>query len=254
VIGIYDQDNTYTDSSQKSLLSGAVRLEPHFKVLDYGCGVGRWTLWFARQVQHVIGVDISPKMVEAAWQAADEAGISNAEHRVIEGIPLPFEDGAFDLVNAVWVLRYVIDEDELVRTANELCRVVRPGGYITFIEMIATDQPEFRDREGEFSGPTVYRRWDQYRSLFEDCGMTMKGSTIASASPLYWSYVNIGKTAKRLNLPNPLLLLTSSIVPVSLAGEVLTTRLMQFLADHRLIHCRHRFYCFQKPESACSQR
>jgi ubiquinone/menaquinone biosynthesis C-methylase UbiE len=254
VIGVYDQDNAYIDSSQKRLHSGAVRLEPHFKVLDYGCGVGRWTLWFARQVQHVVGVDISPKMVEAARSAAEEAGISNAEHRVIEGIPLPFEDGAFDLVNAVWVLRYIIDEDELLRTANELCRVVRPGGYVTFIEMIAAEQPEFREQEGEFSGPTVYRRREQYQSLFESCGMMMKESTVSSASPLYWSYVIIRKAAKRLNLPNPLLLLASSIVPASLAGEALTIRPMQFLADHHLVHCRHRFYCFQKPENACSQR
>jgi len=251
VIGIDDQDNTYTDGSQKRLVSKAVRLEPHFVVLDYGCGVGRWTLWFARKVQRVVGVDISPKMVEAARQAADTAGISNVEHNVIESIPLPFEDGAFDLVNAVWVLRYIIDEDELVRTASELCRVVRPGGYITFIEMIADEQPVFREQEGEFSGPTVYRRWEQYRSLFEDCGMTMRESTVSSASPLYWSYVLVRNIVRRRNLPDLLSPLASLIVPASLAGETLTMRPMQFLADRHLIYCHHRFFCFRKPESAC---
>lgn len=128
VIGADDLNNAYIDGSQKCLVSRGVKLEPHFTVLNYGCGVGRWTLWFARRVKHVAGVDISPKMVAAARQAADEAGIRNAEHTVIGGLPLPFEDGAFDLVNAVWALRYIIDDDELAHTVSELCRVTRPGG------------------------------------------------------------------------------------------------------------------------------
>jgi SAM-dependent methyltransferase len=251
VIGIDDPDNDYIDSSQKRLVSRAVRLEPHFEVLDYGCGVGRWTLWFARQVRRVVGVDISPKMAEAARQAAEQAGIRNVEHDTIDGMPLPFEDGAFDLVNAVWVLRYIIDDDELARTVKELCRVVRPGGNVTFIEMIAGSQPEFREHEGEFTGPTVYRRWEQYRALFEDCGMVLKGSTISSVSPLYWSYIVVRKTARRWNLPDPLSRVSPLIVSASLAGESLTIRPMQFLADHHLISCRHRFLWFQKPEECC---
>ncbi len=250
MVCVDDLDNAYIDSSQKRLVSGAVRLEPHYTVLDYGCGVGRWTLWFARQVQHVVGVDISPKMVEAARQAADRAGIRNAEHYAIDGIPLPFEDGAFDLVNAVWVLRYITDDGELARTVHELCRVVRPGGHITFIEKIAREQPEFREHEGEFSGATVYRRWEEYRSLFEECGMTTKGSAISSSSPLYWPYVMARNTARRWRLPDPLSRVAPLIMSASLAGEGLTVRLMQFLVDRHLIYCQHRFFCFQKPEES----
>ncbi|MCK9307090.1 MAG: class I SAM-dependent methyltransferase [Methanoculleus sp.] len=253
VIGVDDLNNTYIDGSQKRLVSRAVRLEPHFVVLDYGCGVGRWTLWFARQVHHVVGVDISPKMVEAARQAADQAGIHNVEHCAITGMPLRFEDGAFDLVNAIWVLRYITDDDELARAVQELCRVIRPGGHLTFVEKIARKQPEFREHEGEFSGPTVYRRWEQYRSLFEGCGMTMKESAVSSASPLYWPYVIIRNTLRRWNLPDPLSLLAPKIVSLSLTGEGLTTRVMQFLVDLDLIHCSHRFFCFQKPEDDCIQ-
>jgi ubiquinone/menaquinone biosynthesis C-methylase UbiE len=248
VISVDDQNNAYIDGSQKRLVSRAVRLEPHFVVLDYGCGVGRWTLWFARQVHHVVGVDISPKMVEAARQAADQAGIHNVEHCAITGMPLPFEDGAFDLVNAIWVLRYITDDDELARSVQELCRVIRPGGHLTFVEKIAKKQPEFREHEGEFTGAAAYRRLEQYLSLFEGGGMTTKGSAVSSASPLYWSYVAARNAARRRGLPDPLSLIAPSMVSASLAGERLTTRLMQFLADQDLVRCRHRFLCFKKPE------
>ncbi|WP_292518212.1 class I SAM-dependent methyltransferase [Methanoculleus sp.] len=247
MIGGDDLDHVYIDMSQKRSVSRAVRLEPHSVVLDYGCGVGRWTLWFARQVHHVVGVDISPNMVKAARLAADTAGIHNAEHRVLDGMPLPFEDGAFDLVNAVWVLRYITDDNELARTVHEICRVVRPGGHVTFIERIAREDPEFREHESDFNGPTVYRRWEQYRSLFEGCGMIVKESAISSASPLYWPYAMARDTLRRRGLPDPLSPLTSLITSVSLAGEGLTARLMQSLVDRDIMHCSHRFICFQKP-------
>ncbi len=246
VIGTDDLDNTYIDRSQKRLVSRAIGLEPHFTVLDYGCGVGRWTLWFARQVHRVVGVDISPRMVEAARQAADTAGIRNAEHLAVEGIPLPFEDGAFDLVNAVWVLRYITDDDELARTVHDLCRIVRPGGYITFIEMIARRQPEFREHEGNFGGATVYRRWEDYQALFEECGMTTEKTAIASASPLYWPYAVLRSTVKRRNLPDVFSIAAPAIVSASLAAESLTAGPMRFLADRHLIYCQHRFFCFRK--------
>jgi ubiquinone/menaquinone biosynthesis C-methylase UbiE len=251
VISVDDRDNAYIDGSQKRLVSKAVRLEPHFSVLDYGCGGGRWTLWFARQVDHVVGVDLSPKMVEAARQAADEAGIRNAEHRTIDGMPLPFEDGVFDLVNAVWVLRYITNDDQLACTIKELCRVIRPGGHVTFIEMIAKDGPELKEHEGEFTGAAVYRRWEQYRSLFEGCGMEMKESAISSASPLYWPYVVARNAARHRNLPDLLSPMSPLIVSASLAGESLTAGLMQFLADRNLVWCRHRFLCFEKPTENC---
>ena len=249
VIGADDLNNAYIDGSQKRLVSRAVRLEPHFTVLDYGCGVGRWTLWFARQVKHVVGADISPKMVETARQAADEEGIHNAEHTVINGLPLPFEDSAFDLVNAVWALRYITDDDELARTVGELCRVTRPGGHVTFIEMLARSEPEFKEHEGEFSGAAVYRREGDYRSLFEGCGMTLKESTVSSASPLYWPFVAIRDVARRRNLPDSLSRLAPSAVSVSLAVDGLTTGLMQALVDRDLVWCRHRFFCFEKSET-----
>lgn len=243
-----DQNNAYIDGSQKRLVSRAVRLEPHFSVLDYGCGVGRWTLWFARQVQHVVGVDTSPGMVEAARRAAAEAGIQNVEHALIEGMPLPFEDGRFDLVNAVWVLRYITDEDELARTVSELCRVTRPGGHLTFIEMLSRGEPEFTEHEGEFSGAAVYRRGGDYRSLLEGCGMVLRESAVSSASPLYWPFVAARDAARGRNLPDPFSRLAPSAVSVSLAAEGLTTGLMQVLVDRDIVWCKHRFFCFEKPE------
>ena len=68
-------------------------------------------------------------MVEGQAARTKQAS-ANVEHYVIDDLPLPFRDGMFDLVNVVWVLRYITDGDELTRTVQEICRVIRPGGYV----------------------------------------------------------------------------------------------------------------------------
>ena len=47
--------------------------------LDFGCGVGRLIIPFARVFEHVTGVDISPAMLEIAQRNCLEQGIHNVE-------------------------------------------------------------------------------------------------------------------------------------------------------------------------------
>lgn len=77
---------------------------PDHAVLDIGCGAGRFALEFAAANERVLGIDISPRMVEYARANAREAGFGNAEFKVLpwqeadlEGMGLR---GAFDLVFA----------------------------------------------------------------------------------------------------------------------------------------------------------
>ncbi len=219
MIGVDDLNNIYIDGSQKRLISRAVGLEPYFTVLDYGCGVGRWTLWFARQVHRVIGgVDISQKMVETARQEADTADIRNVEHHTVRELPLPFENGAFDLVNVVWVLRYLTDEGELAHTVNEICRVVRPGGGMSRSSRRSHgDNRSSRNTRVTSAEPQYSGGGEQYRSLFEECGMVTKESEVSSASPpLYWSYVFVCDTVRRWNLPD----LLSKLAPPRSSPQV----------------------------------
>jgi len=98
VVSVDDLNTIYIDGSQKRLVSRAVRLEPYFTVLDYGCGVGRWTLWFAPEVHRVVGIDLSPAMVDAARRFASEQGIQNVGFTV-PGDGSQFPDDSFDIVN-----------------------------------------------------------------------------------------------------------------------------------------------------------
>jgi ubiquinone/menaquinone biosynthesis C-methylase UbiE len=79
----------------------------------------------------VRGIDISPVAVEQAAQAAArEAGLQDAEFRVMDGEALDFPDDSFDVVYGSAVIHNL----ELDRAFAEIVRVLRPGGKAVFLE------------------------------------------------------------------------------------------------------------------------
>ena len=59
-------------------LRGALHpLEPGTRVLDVGCGVGRWSSLLAARGGLVTGMDLSPTMITEAHRRAKAMGVTN---------------------------------------------------------------------------------------------------------------------------------------------------------------------------------
>lgn len=91
------------------------------RVLEVGCGTGRFTGAIQRAGGSVVGVDLDPDMLTVA--AANLAG----PRLVADAHRLPFATGAFDLTVALTLLEFVDDPAPVV---GELARVTRPGGRL----------------------------------------------------------------------------------------------------------------------------
>ncbi len=113
VIGSTPLGNDYLDRTTKRFLGKLLRVGTSDVVLDYGCGVGRLALWLAPQVEQVIAMDISPKMIDVATAESVRRGIDNATFAVAEGYTLPVETASVDVVICGSVLKYVLDDDDL---------------------------------------------------------------------------------------------------------------------------------------------
>ena len=89
------------------------------RLLDAGCGTGAFAARAAGVLGvEVVGVDQSERMVELTRERGVEALVADVRR-------LPFPDGLFDAVSALWLLYHV---DELDRALAEIARVLAPGG------------------------------------------------------------------------------------------------------------------------------
>lgn len=99
------------------------------RLLEVGCGVGLTSCYLARLYGcHIVGVDLSPKMVEWAMRRAQRKGLAGqVEYRTADAQDLPFADGSFDCVICESVTAFPADKQKAV---NEYARVTRSGGYV----------------------------------------------------------------------------------------------------------------------------
>ncbi len=108
------------------VVTRAARVGAGDEVLDVACGTGNAAIQAAQVGGRVTGVDLTPELFAAARRRAAAAGV---EIDLVEGDAehLPFEHGSFDVVlstfGAMFAPRHAV-------TANEIVRVLRPGGRI----------------------------------------------------------------------------------------------------------------------------
>jgi SAM-dependent methyltransferase len=105
-------------------------IHPSERVVDVGCGAGIDSFIAANKVGsagRVIGVDMTPAMLERAHGSAIEGGFTNVVFRQGYGEALPVSDGWADVVISNGVLNLMPDK---AAALGEMARVLKPGGRL----------------------------------------------------------------------------------------------------------------------------
>lgn len=118
--------------------------EPGRRVLEVGVGTGI-SLPEYREDVSIVGVDVSPEMLEIARRRVAEHGLSHVEGLYeMDAEALEFADDSFDVVVAMYVASVVPNPERLI---DECRRVCKPGGEVFIINHFASRNPVIRGLE-----------------------------------------------------------------------------------------------------------
>lgn len=147
-----------TRAARKAAVGKANRLTG--RLLDIGAGTGLALTGYSPQLE-VVGIDLSPHMLEQAKARVDAAGSENVIGlSQMDAGTLAFADNSFDAATAICVMTVVRDP---VAVLAELGRVVRPGGEIILVNRFSRERGIRGFFERFFSAPAGRPGW---RPLF----------------------------------------------------------------------------------------
>jgi phosphatidylethanolamine/phosphatidyl-N-methylethanolamine N-methyltransferase len=107
------------------------------RVLEVGVGTGLSLPAYGRHLE-IVGIDLSPEMLEKARERIVEEGLTNISGlHMMDAAALEFADASFDTVVAMYVMTVVPDPEKVMR---ELARVCRPGGEVIIVNHFSAEE------------------------------------------------------------------------------------------------------------------
>lgn len=142
---IYDIQSFFYDRTfaplVKKRIAKAIRehlnILPNDVVLDLGIGTGS-SLDFYPNCGKIIGVDLSPGMLDQCQKKIADKGITNVSVFQGNALDLPFGDSTFDHIFISHVISVVSDPVKLLREAQ---RVAKPGARIVIVNHFRSANP-----------------------------------------------------------------------------------------------------------------
>jgi 2-polyprenyl-3-methyl-5-hydroxy-6-metoxy-1,4-benzoquinol methylase len=119
---------------QRLALQPWLDVAPGTRVLDVGCGIGRWSSMLAARGALVTGMDLSPTMIDEAMRRARDNGVADRCVFLVQDLAQLDAGEKFDLIVGVTVLQHILDTEALSRAVQRMADHLAPGGRMVLLE------------------------------------------------------------------------------------------------------------------------
>jgi 2-polyprenyl-3-methyl-5-hydroxy-6-metoxy-1,4-benzoquinol methylase len=205
---------------QRRALEPWLKVAPGMRVLDVGCGIGRWSRLLAARGACVTGVDLSPTMIAEAERRAAASGLASRCRFIVQDSAALEIAGSFDLILCVTMLQHMLELGAMRSALRRMALHLAPQGRLVLLEAaparIATrcNTPVFTARHR-----AVYLR------LFRECGLRVRALSGVDPAPFkMWLLPHLPRLPRALWLA-ALALVTALSAPIdALWGRLLPER------------------------------
>src|ERR1700722_13665523 len=119
---------------QQLALAPWLHVNHRSRVLDVGCGVGRWSRLLAARGASVLGVDLSSTMIAQAQRRSAAEGLAGRCRFRVEDLSTLDTGEEFDLVLGVTVLQHILDPHAVRAALAAMTAHLAPGGRMILLE------------------------------------------------------------------------------------------------------------------------
>lgn len=160
----YDEHSAQHEDIPKAMALDAIARQSGEDYLEVAVGTGAGLL---KQIERsgaagVVGIDMTPEMLNTARRKLAEAGATSVPLMLADARHLPFVDASFDCLFNSYMLDLIPTED-LEQVVGEYRRVLRPSGRIALVGLT--------ESEGHPEDEAFIRGWkDRYQSDAMSCG------------------------------------------------------------------------------------
>ena len=153
--------------------------------MDLGTGTGRLAMLLAEEgAGEVVGVDISPAMLEVAEYlrlSSASPAADRVSFRLAAAQRMPFRGESFDAIVCRLVLNHTHKPEHILQ---ELVRLLKPGGVLILAELLGADDPVKRATQNTIEARrnpshVAALSADQYRRLVTGARLTIEAETVA---------------------------------------------------------------------------
>jgi 2-polyprenyl-3-methyl-5-hydroxy-6-metoxy-1,4-benzoquinol methylase len=141
------------------------------RALDIGCGDGYFSCVIAEHCREVLGLDLSPALIESARRLSLERGLGGARFAVHD-VELPFPAEPAPLVACMGVLSTLIDDTAFLRLAVQLVTHTLPGGHLITKDTVCHGRAELNTSR---QAPRLYRNANRYVATVMALGLELVG-------------------------------------------------------------------------------